>query len=125
MQNEQRVITDYCIANWDIEDYNIKCAKFLNKDIVQNNMIMVDGKWTLMKYDSDWNCIMEVLEEIEKSIYCSVTFQKREACLYDTQIINSYKSYNTCNILTRNNNKRFGVTLAIYEYLKWYFKNFN
>ncbi len=67
-----------------------------------------------LKFDSDWNWIMEVVEKIES--------------IYAVSIIGSHTMTHVCSIflgnneskIGRGNSKREAVIRAIWEFLNWY-----
>ena len=71
----------------------------------------------MMRFHSDWNWIMEVVEAIEKLGY----YTKNE-CIRNVNYFNIYELKNNEETFygSGNNSKKEAVVQAIYQFLKWY-----
>jgi len=126
----------------EILDYNKLCAEFLKKDIGHDNMVIWDKNWTSMKFHSDWNWIMEVVEAIEELEFnnenCTnqrprFTIAKYSCFLHiyndskkeikfseDMEYYYHYWWPNNNREYEMKNSKKEAVVEAIYKFLTWY-----
>lgn len=109
------------MTNEEILQYNKMCAEFLGKK-THKNKIVLDYKdfsgvnpngevWTEMKYESDWNCIMKVVEAIEGSGY-QVDIQNNHCFIQKSESFGGSRVY--------AENKKEAVVQAINQFLIWY-----
>ena len=105
--------------------YNTNCCKLLSlhrdKDVVVYKMAAYP--YASLKFHSDWNWIMEVIEAIEK--LDNFYFQIEESACYVYDI--SKFTDEQCNPLISCdlgfNSKKEAVVQAIDKFLEWYFNN--
>jgi len=99
----------------EILQYNKMCVEFLNlhrdEEVVIYNMHSYC--YDLLKFDSDWNWIMEVVEAIEKIFHIQGVEIEGRWCCIKTNI------FHECRGLT----KKEAVVYAINQFLIWYNKN--
>lgn len=105
---------------FDSIEYNKLCAKFMGLTVIPVGTYSIGSirhpeiSEAFLKYDSDWNFIMEVVEKIEKE--CGVS------------IVGGPVKKPTCVIYLGNlkaksgqgNSKKEAVVQAIWEFLNWY-----
>jgi hypothetical protein len=105
------------IKQEEIENYNRLCAEFLNlhrdEEVVIYNMLSY--AYDCLKFHSDWNWIMEVVEAIEKLGYF-VMINKWTSVYTGIE-----KEGERIQIVTvEGNSKIVNTTQAINQFLIWY-----
>jgi hypothetical protein len=129
---------------FDIKRFNQLCAEFLGyinttptePDFSiyenRNGFVIDERQYTLletmsMKFHSDWNWIMQVVdkieglkegEEVEHNWY--VTIGEGNYCRIFTD---EFKTFQDEIIVDNANSKKEAVVLAIWEFLQWYNQN--
>ncbi len=109
----------------EIREYNIICAEFLGWEIHPNNSSMMQVKGVEqgyrklsdfmfiegMKFHTDWNWIMQVVEKIEKLGF-DLTIGYHHCYLYKESINDSISGI--------GETKMEACIQAIYKFLTWY-----
>jgi len=107
------------------EEYNKLCAEFMGLTVIPVGTYSIGSishpeiSEAFLKYDSDWNWIMEVVEKIE-SLGWYININERECSIYDY----SYRSTAQGVVFNRENktSKKEVVVQAIWEFLNYYNK---
>lgn len=114
--------------------YNKRCAKFLGwhnagmKDLElwKSSENFVGVQTSELKFHSDWNWIMEIVDAIEKLEHKSVYFSKTKLGEYTIEIAHETPTYfnksreNDKTFFVRGNDKKEAVVQAINKFLIWY-----
>jgi hypothetical protein len=99
-------------------------AKFMKIDTAFDDTFSINpmtkyGCWEKMKYDTDWNWLMEVVEKIETIKHCQVSIIKNWCRI-------EHSKYNS-RIDSRDYSDNFTKLEAVYnacvEFIKWYNEN--
>jgi hypothetical protein len=102
----------------EILDYNKRCAEFLNLHRDEEVAIfnMRSYSYDCLKFDLDWNWIMEVVDAIEKLGYQFNIYH--EDC-----VIEKDKKFIVITHATKKKSKKEAVVQAINQFLKFYNEN--
>lgn len=100
----------------EIFEYNKRCAEFLDLHRDEEVAIykMTAYPYDFLKFHSDWNWIMEVVEAIEKLGY------NRRVDIDSSHVLIQYKEWYT---LVQKDSKKEAVVQAINQFLIWYNEN--
>jgi len=91
---------------------------FLNIAGHESNRSMLIHSIAQLKFDSDWNWIMEVVEKIETLIDGFVLFRiEDEGCFVAAMGVQNYNNYTTMAT------KKEAVIQAIWDFLNWHKEN--
>jgi len=120
----------------EVQHFNQRCAEFLGKDVGHDNMVIKNGNWTLMRYDSDWNWIMEIVEAIEELKFNSDTCTNASPCFTigrhwcyihinndiknGVPISGKYYYWSSGQTSVMGKNKKEAILKAIDQFLIWY-----
>lgn len=108
----------------EILDFNKRCAEFLGKIVVPagtkpiGQIRQPEVSEALLFYDSDWNCIMEIVEAIE-----SIKHKTSGEPIYRLAISNRVCKIDTVNdeiVWAKAKTKKEAVVSAINQFLIWY-----
>jgi hypothetical protein len=97
------------------EEYNKMCAEFLGFTVIpagtktMGQIHFPEVSEAFLKYDSDWNCIMEVVNKIKPIVSMSKT--------------RPLKDYNTDFRYALISAKKEVIVKAIWEFLNWVKEN--
>jgi hypothetical protein len=97
------------MKQYNRDEYNLMCAKFLDLDIGHDDMVIDKfgkGHWTKMKFDTDWNWIMEVAKKI-----------------YSTIDPSSSRRHDLIAFIGKGAKEQ--AVKQIWEYLNWYYGKIN
>ena len=93
-------------------EYNKRCAEFLGVTLHESQLTMPHDHFTC--YHSDWNLIMEVVEDIETLGY-QVNIQNNHCLIQKSESFGGSRVY--------AENKKEAAVQAINQFLIWYNEN--
>lgn len=111
------------------EEYNKMCAEFMGLNVIPSGMSSIgviihpDIPEAFLKYDSDWNSLMEVVEAIPQKVQgINISIHPNSCLITETGVRGQYSlnaSKNIVKVLDANNRKE-AVVQAIWQFLLWY-----